>query len=176
MIILNSYKWPSQRKKALTPSWFLGHLKNLLPRFFVCSQVSAISLTSPHLGQSISGNPVTQSTGNSSKPLALPLDPRLRADKACPMYAAASERARPVVGVGSEASDCGLREGACDRRPRGERRTARRTRRMANTRRCGGEVDGKRAAMQAERRPYVAGAGAGEQGERGGVDSTVRVF
>jgi len=60
--------------------------------------VSAISLTSPHLGQSISGNPVTQSTGNGCETLALALDPRLRADKACPMSAAASEQARPGVG------------------------------------------------------------------------------
>jgi len=51
----------------------------------------------------------------------------------------------------------------------GARRRARRTRRY------GGEVHGACGAMQAERRPY--GAGAGEQGETSGVDSnsTVRV-
>jgi hypothetical protein len=41
---------------------FIGHMKNLLPRFLVHLYVKAMSLQSLHFGHIISGKPVTSST------------------------------------------------------------------------------------------------------------------
>jgi hypothetical protein len=75
LVVLQMNITKGERQKALTPSRFLRHLKNLLPRFFVCF--------------------------GARETRALSLDPLLRADEAtCPMYAIASKQTKP--GVGSE--------------------------------------------------------------------------
>ena len=100
------------------------HLKNLLPRFFVCF--------------------------GARETLALSLDSRLRADEAaCPMYAAASKRTKP--GVGSEAQEGrrGRSQEAARRAPHGEEDTALRRR---GPRRVWGNAGGEEALRRRRRR------------------------